>query len=144
LTGWPRNDWTYPGLSLAEERNLARHIERYCREPFLLNLTNPSFYVWLDKKIPPTIQGERTTRMPYFMTIAGRGYCTEEDIQKTVELWKTLPIGCTIAYDKFLRQIFEDPLMRPLRDWLGEYFLEPRRVSMGDSYYGWFFIFERK
>lgn len=144
LIGWPKNDWTYPGLSMTNERNLAAHISRYCREPFLLNLTNPAFYVWMDKKVPPTYQGERLTRMPYFMTIAGRGYCTKEDIEKTVEYWKTIPIGCAIAYDKFLRQIEEDPLMEPVRQWLSEYFQPPKRVAMGDSYYGWFFIFEKK
>lgn len=144
LMSWPKNDWTYPGLSMTRERNLAAHISRYCREPFMLNLTNPAFYVWMDKKVPPVFQGERMTRMPYFMTIAGRGYCTKEDIQRTADYWKTIPIGCVIAYDKFLRQIEDDPLMEPLRLWLNDYYKTPQRVSMSDSYYGWFFIFEKK
>ncbi|MBN2326744.1 MAG: glycosyltransferase family 39 protein [Candidatus Omnitrophica bacterium] len=143
LIGWPKNDWTYPGLSLKKERNLAAHVKRYCREPFLLNLTNPALYVWTGKEIPPAFQGDRITRIPFFMTIAGRGYMTREDIEKTVEYWKTIPIGCVVAYDKFLRQILEDPLMAPLREWLNENFQKPQRVAMGDSYYGWFFIFEK-
>lgn len=141
---WPRNDWTYPGLTLEEERNLARHAARYCPEPFILNLTNPALYVWIDKDIPPVYQGERTTRMPFFMTIAGRGYLTEDDLVRTVERWKTMPIGAVVAYDKYIRQIYEDPIMVPLRDWLEASFKQPQRISVGDSYYGWFLLFEKK
>ncbi len=143
MAGWPKNDWFYPGISLTDESNLAKHAKRFCDEPYLLNLTNPALYVWTDKEIPPAFQGERMTRMPFFMTIAGRGYMTPDDMQRTVEYWKTLPIGCVVAYDKYIRQIMDDPLMTPMREWLDENFKPPQRVSFGESYYGWFFIFER-
>lgn len=141
---YPKNNWTYPGLTLYEERNLSRFILRYCPEPYMLNLANPAYYVWTDKEIPPVYQGDRLTRMPYFMTIAGRGYVTEDDMVRTVELWKTLPIGCVIAYDRFARQIVDDPLMEPVEAWLAKHFEPPRRIAVGESYYGWFFLFESK
>lgn len=144
LIGWPKNDWTYPGLTLTEERNLARHVERYCPEPFLLNLTNPALYVWTGKEVPPCFQDGRMTRIPYFMTLAGRGYMDQDDIVQTVEYWKTLPIGCAVIYDRFARQIWNEPSMEPLRIWLEHAFQPPRRIGMGDSYYGWFLLFERK
>ncbi|HQL64106.1 MAG TPA: glycosyltransferase family 39 protein [bacterium] len=141
---WSRNDWFYPGLTLEQEKQLAAFVARACPEPYCLNLTNPAMYVWTDKEMPPAKRNGHTTRMPFFMTIAGRGYLSAEDMKNTVEGWRDVPIGCVIAYDKYLRQIMEDPLMQPLRDWLLEYFRPPRRVSVGESYYGWFFLFERK
>jgi len=141
---WSRNDWFYPGLSLGDEKQLAAFVERSCPEPYCLNLTNPAMYIWTGKEMPPAKRDAHTTRMPFFMTIAGRGYLSAEDMKHTVEGWRDVPIGCVIAYDKYLRQIMEDPLMLPLKDWLLENFQPPRRVSVGESYYGWFFLFERK
>lgn len=84
------------------------------------------------------------TRIPYFMTLAGRGYMDQDDIVQTVEYWKTLPIGCAVIYDRFAHQIWNEPSMEPLRIWLEHAFQPPRRIGMGDSYYGWFLLFERK
>ena len=144
LIGWKNNDWTYPGLSLFEEKKLSQYIIRACPEPYMLNLTNPAFYNWTGKKVPPSIQGTHTTRLPYFMTFAGRGYMTKEDMQKTVELWEKTPIGCVIAYDKYLSQISTDPVLEPMKIWLVNNYKEPRRVNVGQSYYGWFWLFEKK
>jgi 4-amino-4-deoxy-L-arabinose transferase-like glycosyltransferase len=144
LIGWSKQDWTYPGLTLHEEQQLARYINRACRGDYLLNLTNPAFYVWTDKKIPPAMQGDRVTRIPYFMTIAGRGYMTREDIQNTVTLWDTEGVDCIIAYDKYISQLSTDPIMEPMKTWILDNFKEPRRVNMGQSYYGWFWLFEKK
>ncbi len=141
---YPRNDWRYPGLTLEEERILAKHIARYNKTGYLLNLTNPAFYVWLDREVPPAYQGERMTRMPYFMTIAGRGYVQPEDMVRTVKFWETLPLDTVIAYDKFLQQIVDDPLMEPLEQWLTRDFKPPQRVAMGESYYGWFWLFHHR
>jgi hypothetical protein len=129
---------------LHEEQQLARYISRACRGDYLLNLTNPAFYVWTDKKIPPAMQGDRVTRIPYFMTIAGRGYMTREDIQNTVALWDTEGVDCIIAYDKYISQLSTDPIMEPMKTWILTHFKEPRRVNMGQSYYGWFWLFEKK
>ena len=144
MIGWPSNDWSYPGLSLEQERILARHVQRYCPEPMLLNLTNPALYVWSGKEIPPAFQGDRQVKIPFFMTIAGRGYLNFDDMERTVEYWKSQPIGAIAVYDKFLRQIQEDPVMKPLQDWMLESFEPPQRVAVGQSYYGWFFVFEAK
>lgn len=144
MAGWPKNDWSYPGLTLAEERILAKHVEHYCPEPYLLNLTNPALYVWTGKQIPPAIQHGREVRIPFFMTIAGRGYMNREEMEQTVAQWRETPIGCVAVYDKFLRQIIDDPVMTPLKQWLDEDFEAPLRVGVGDSYYGWFFVFEKK
>ncbi|MFH1739880.1 MAG: glycosyltransferase family 39 protein [bacterium] len=141
---WPRNDWTYPGLSLAEEKKIAAYVERSCPEPYLLNLTNPALYVWTGKQIPPAQRDGHTTRIPFFMTIAGRGYVNREDMEQTIETWRTLPIGCVVAYDKYVRQIIEDPIMEPLKLWLSQDFQPPKPVRIGQSYYGWFFVFEHK
>ncbi len=141
---WPRNDWFYPGLSLTDEKKLAAYVERSCEEPYLLNLTNPALYVWTDKQIPPARRDGHVTRIPFFMTIAGRGYMDREDMKNTVEEWRRTPIGCVVAYDKYVKQIIEDPLMEPLKNWLSQEFKEPRRVAVGDTYYGWFFLFDRK
>ncbi len=144
MIGWPKNDWGYPGLTLEQEGLLARHVQRYCPEPMLLNLTNPALYVWSGKEIPPAYQGERQVKIPFFMTIAGRGYLDFDDMERTVEHWKTQPIGAIVVYDKFLRQIQDDPVMKPLQDWMIESFEPPQRVAVGQSYYGWFFVFEKK
>lgn len=144
LWGWPKNDWSYPGLTLREERLLARHTERYCPEPYLLNLTNPSMYVWTGKEIPPAFRGEREVKIPFFMTIAGRGYLDRDDMQRTVDRWREMPIGAVAVFDKFLRQIMDDPVMEPLNQWLQDSFEPPVRVAQGNTYYGHFFVFERK
>ncbi|MDP8245788.1 MAG: glycosyltransferase family 39 protein [Candidatus Hinthialibacter antarcticus] len=144
IIGWPKNDWAYPGLTLEQESLLARHVQRYCPEPYLLNLTNPALYVWSGKQIPAAYQGDRMVKIPFFMTIAGRGYLDQDDMKRTVEYWKTQPIGAIAVFDKFLRQIQDDPVMEPLRDWMGEEFQPPQRVAVGQSYYGWFFVFETK
>ncbi len=141
---WPRNDWFYPGLSLQDEKKLAAYVERSCPQPYLLNLTNPALYVWTGKQIPPARRDGHATRIPFFMTIAGRGYMDVEDMQNTVDAWRSLPIGCVVAYDKYVKQILNDPLMEPLQTWLSDEFKEPRRVAVGQTYYGWFFLFDRK
>jgi hypothetical protein len=141
---WPRNDWTYPGLSLSEEKKLAAYVTRLCPEPYLLNLTNPALYVWTGKQIPPSRRDGHTPRIPFFMTIAGRGYLDREDMERTVQGWRDMEIGCVVAYDKFVRQIVDDPLMEPLRRWLEEGFQPPKRIGVANTYYGWFFLFERK
>lgn len=140
---WGRNDWFYPGITIEQERNLAQYVSRACKEPYVLNLTNPALYIWADKQIPPVYEGERITRISYFMTLAGRGYCTREDIERTVELWKTLPVNCVVSYDRYIPQMEENPALHPLRDWLFSEF-EARRVSVSQSYYGNFLLFEKK
>ncbi|MDX9755674.1 MAG: glycosyltransferase family 39 protein [bacterium] len=144
VLGWYKNDWTYPGLTLTQERQLARYIQRACPGEYLLNLTNPAFYVWTDKKIPPAVRGDHITRIPYFMTFAGRGYMTMEDLQHTVEGWQDLSIDCVVAYDKYLVQMQNDPVLAPLKAWLLANYQPPRRIAVGESYYGWFWLFEKK
>ncbi|MDX9755329.1 MAG: hypothetical protein RBU29_15290, partial [bacterium] len=144
VLGWYKNDWTYPGLTLTQERQLARYIQRACPGEYLLNLTNPAFYVWTDKKIPPAVRGDHITRIPYFMTFAGRGYMTKEDLQHTVEGWQDLSIDCVVAYDKYLVQMQNDPVLAPLKAWLLANYQPPRRIAVGESYYGWFWLFEKK
>ena len=144
IVWWPRNDWTYPGLSLSDEKKLAAYVTRLCPEPYLLNLTNPALYVWTGKQIPPAHRDRHTTRIPFFMTIAGRGYLDREDMERTVQTWRDTPIGCVVAYDKYVRQIMDDPLMEPLLRWLEDEFQPPKRIGVGETYYGWFLLFERK
>ncbi len=140
---WHQNDWDYPGITLEQEKNLARYVSRACEEPYVLNLTNPALYVWADKKIPPVYQDDRMTRIPYFMTLAGRGYNTREDLERTVEHWETLPVNCVVSYDRYIPQMRQNPVLEPLRDWLLNNF-EARRVRVSDAYYGNFLLFERK
>lgn len=144
MIGWSKNNWAYPGLTLEQERILAKHVQHYCPEPMLLNLTNPALYIWSGKQIPPAYKDDRLVKIPFFMTIAGRGYLSREDMERTVEYWKTQPIGAIAVFDKFLRQIQDDPVMEPLRKWMLKDFQKPQRVAVGESYYGWFFVFEAK
>jgi len=141
---WPRADWNYPGITLKQEQAIARQVERNCESAYLLNLTNPALYVWTHKQIPPVFQEERTTRIPYFMTLAGRGYSTLDDMERPVEHWKTIDLGCVVAYDKYIPQIVENPVMQPLEEWLQNEFQEPVRFGTGETYYGWVLMFEKK
>jgi hypothetical protein len=140
---WGRNDWFYPGITLEQERNLAQYVSRACRDEYVLNLTNPALYIWADKQIPPVYEGDRITRIPYFMTLAGRGYCTREDIERTVAMWEEMNISCVVSYDRYIPQIQENPVLEPMKNWLFNNF-EARRVSVSNAFYGSFLLFEKK
>lgn len=139
---WGKTDWFYPGITIEQERNLAQYVSRACRDEYILNLTNPSIYIWADKKIPPVYEGERITRIPYFMTLAGRGYCTRDDIERTVEMWQEMDISCVVSFNRYISQLQENPVLEPLWDWLSNNF-EKRTVPVSPKY-GHVWLFEKK
>lgn len=146
MANYHKNDWRYPGLTLEDERILARHVLRYNETPYLLSFTNPAFYIWTGKEMPPAYQGERLLVIPYFMTFAGRGYMTHEDLNRTVALWREMPIDFCVMYGRFYQQIFidEDPLVAPLRKFFEEEFEFHQHFLYRRTYMADLFLFRRK
>jgi len=144
---WMRADWTYPTTTLEDERGFAAQIARLCPSPYLLCFANTTYYMLADKEVPPSIRGGREVRIPPFMNTAGRKYLSLEDMKKTVELWRTLPMDYCVMYDKYARQIFidQDPLLEPVRQFLEKDFerAPDLRKNLG-TYYAHMICFKRK
>ncbi len=144
---WTRANWKYPNMTIEDERGLAAMIERRCDSPYLLNFANTTFYILADKQVPPSVRGERVVRIPPFMNTAGRRYLSLDDMNKTVALWRTLPIDYCIMYAKYARQIFveKDPLLEPVRQFLEEEFERDPDLSKNiPTYYAVLICYRKK
>ncbi|MEW6236327.1 MAG: glycosyltransferase family 39 protein [Candidatus Omnitrophota bacterium] len=144
---WMRADWRYPNMTLEDERGFAAQIARHCPSPYLLCFANAAYFMLTDKEVPPSIRHGRKVRIPPFMNTAGRKYLSLEDMKKTVELWRTLPMDYCVMYDKYARQIFidQDPHLEPVRQFLENDFERAPNLSKNlRTYYAHMICFARK
>ena len=143
---WPRANWAYPNLTLHDEQALAAFIQRNCASSYLLCFADSSFYFWTGKQVPPSVRGDHITRIPTFMNTAGRKYLTLEDMKKTVEGWKALPMDLCVMYPKYYQQIFldRDPQVEPVRIFLEQEFGPPQSIETAPTYYAQLIYFKRK
>ncbi len=143
---WPRANWSYPNITLEDERAFAAFIERNSSTDYLLCFVNSIFYIWTDSKIPPSVRGDGLERIPPFMNTAGRKYLTLEEMKKSVALWETLPMDFCLMYEKYYHQIFveQDPHLEPVRIFLESKFEQTQFIKSKPTYYARMICFKRK
>ncbi len=146
LPFWRRANWTYPNITLEDEKAFAAFIDRNCSTKYLLCFVNTTYYIRTGKDVPPSIRDGHQERIPPFMNTAGRKYLTLADMQKTVALWETLPMDFCLMYPKYYHQIFieQDPHLQPVRIFLEEQFIQTQDFKTKPTYYAHMICFKRK
>ncbi len=135
VLSWPKQDWSYPGLTLRDEKNQSRFIQNKIQGTTLLNFTNPSTLIWTGQELPwSTIPGRRI-RIPGIYPMISRGYLTQVQVEELVQSWKKQDIDGAAILGIHLRPLQDNPVLLPLWNYLNSDFDLTFAAKPQNSYY---------